>query len=77
VRILADGNVVLDADLLAGQNRRFTASDHFEVSTSDSSAVLLELNRNMIAPLGTPGSSGKMVLTSKDVRQVSGGVSQP
>ena len=77
MRILADGKVVLDADLLAGQNRRFPASTRFEVTASDSSAVLLELNGNVIPPLGTPGSSGKMVLSTKDVRQVSGGVSQP
>jgi len=77
MRILADGKVVLDADLLAGQNRRFPASAQFEVTASDSSAVLLELNGNVIPPLGTPGSSGKMVLSTKDVRQVSGGVSQP
>ena len=77
MRILADGKAVLDADLLAGQNRRFAASNQFEVSTSDSSAVLLELNGNMIAPLGTPGSSGKIVLSAKDLRQVPGGVSKP
>jgi cytoskeleton protein RodZ len=77
VRILADGKLVLDADLLAGQNRRFAAAIQFEVSISDSSAVLLELNGNMIAPLGTPGSSGKIVLSAKDLRQVPVGVSQP
>ena len=76
MRILADGKVVLDADLLAGQNRRFPASAQFEVTASDSSAVLLELNGNVIPPLGTPGSSGKIVLGTKDLRQVSGGVSQ-
>ena len=77
MRILADGKVVLDADLIAGQNRRFAAANQFEVSTSDSSAVLLELNGHMIAPLGTPGSSGKIVLSAKDLRQVPVGVSQP
>ena len=77
MRILADGKVVLDADLIAGQNRRFAAANQFEVSASDSSAVLLELNGNMIAPLGTPGSSGKIVLSAKDLRQVPVGVSQP
>jgi cytoskeletal protein RodZ len=77
MRILADGKVVLDADLLAGQNRRFAAANQFVVSASDSSAVLLELNGNMIAPLAAPGSSGKIVLTAKDLRQVPGGVSQP
>jgi len=77
LRILADGKLVLDADLLAGQNRRFTAADHLEVSVSDSGAVLLELNGKVIAPLRTPGSSGKIVLSAKDLRQVPGGVSQP
>jgi len=77
MRILADGKLVLDADLLAGQNRRFTAADRLEVSVSDSAAVLLELNGNVIAPLGTPGSSGKITLSANDLRQVPGGVSQP
>lgn len=77
MRILADGKLVLDTDLLAGQNRRFTATDRLEVSVSDSAAVLLELNGNVIAPLGTPGSSGKIVLSANDLKQVPGGVSQP
>jgi cytoskeleton protein RodZ len=77
VRVVADNRVVLDRELPAGGNRRFTALDHFEVFAADSSAVLLELNGNMMAPLGTPGSSGRMVLSAKDLRQVSGGVSQP
>ncbi|MBS1839524.1 MAG: DUF4115 domain-containing protein [Acidobacteria bacterium] len=77
VRILADGKVVLDAELASGENRRFTAQDQFEVSAADSSSVLLELNGTMMAPLGTPGSSGKMVLSAKDLRQAPGGVSQP
>lgn len=77
VRVVADGKVVLDAELASGENRRFTASDQFEVSAADSSAVLLELNGNMMAPLGSPGSSGKMVLSAKDLRQATSGVSQP
>jgi cytoskeletal protein RodZ len=77
VRVLADGKLVLDADLLAGQNRRFSAAGQLEVSVSDAAAVLLELNGKVIAPLGTPGSSGKIVLSANDLRQVPGGVSQP
>ncbi|HWY45720.1 MAG TPA: helix-turn-helix domain-containing protein [Candidatus Sulfotelmatobacter sp.] len=77
VRVVADNRVVLDRELPAGENRRFTATDHFEVTASDSSAVLLELNGDMMAPLGAPGSSGRIVLSAKDLRQVSGGVSQP
>jgi hypothetical protein len=77
VRVVADGRVVLDAELAAGENRLFTASDQFEVSAADSAAVLLELNGKMMAPLGTPRSSGRMILSAKDLRQVSGGVTQP
>src|SRR2546430_2400798 len=40
-------------------------------------AVVVDLKDNVIPPLGTPGSSGKIVLSTKDVRQVSGGVSHP
>ena len=75
-RVSADGNVSLDADLSAGENRHFTAAMQFEVSASDSSAVLLELNGVMMPPIGTPGSSGKIVLKAKDLKQVSGGASQ-
>jgi cytoskeletal protein RodZ len=77
VRVVADGKVVLDAELVTGENRRFAAKKQFEVPASDSGAVLLELNGNMMAPLGTPGSSGKMILSAKDLRQATGGVTQP
>lgn len=77
VRVLADGKLVLDAELAAGENRRYSAQDSFEVSATDSSAVLLELNGQAMPPLGAPGASGKMVLGWKDLRQASGGTTQP
>ena len=76
VRILADGNLVLDAELPAGENRRFPAKAQFEVTAADSSAVLLELNGEVMRPLGAPGSSGTIVLTQKDLRQTPSGTSQ-
>jgi cytoskeletal protein RodZ len=77
VRILADGNLVLDAELPAGENRHFPAKEQFAVTASDSSAVLLELNGEIVRPLGAPGSSGTIVLTQKDLRQTPSGTSQP
>lgn len=77
VRILADGNLVLDAELPAGENRHFPAKEQFEVTAADSSAVLLELNGEIVRPLGAPGSSGTIVLTQKDLRQTPRGTSQP
>ena len=77
VRILADGTLLLDAELPAGQTRHFSASQQFEVTAADSSAVLLELNGRAMPPVGTPGASGTIVLSQKDLRQASGGTPQP
>jgi cytoskeleton protein RodZ len=77
VRIIADGKLLLDGELPAGVNRHFPASDHFEITAADSSAVLLELNHQVMRPLGPPGASGTMVLGLKDVRQPESGNTQP
>jgi cytoskeleton protein RodZ len=77
VRILADGALLLDAELSAGETRHFSAKQQFEVTAADSSAVLLELNGRAMPPVGTPGASGTIVLSQKDLRQASGGTPQP
>ena len=77
LRILADGKLVLDSEISAGQNRRFSAQTAFEVTAGDSSAVLLELNGQAMPPIGSPGSSGTIVLSQKDLRPAAGGNSQP
>lgn len=77
VRILADDKLLLDGELPAGANRHFAARDHFEITAADSSAVLLELNHQVMRPLGPPGASGTMVLSLKDVRQQTSGNPQP
>ncbi len=77
VRILADGKVVLDSEIPAGQNRHFSAETAFEVTAADSSAVLLELNGQTMLPVSSPGASGTIVLSQKDLRPAPGGNSQP
>lgn len=77
VRVLADNILLLDTELPAGETRHFSADQQFEVSAGDSSAVLLELNGQAMPPLGAPGSSGTIVLSQKDLRQATGGSSQP
>ncbi|MGA2812183.1 MAG: helix-turn-helix domain-containing protein [Candidatus Acidiferrum sp.] len=77
VRILADDKLALDEELPAGINRHFAANERFEVTAADSSAVLLELNHQVMRPLGPPGASGTMVLSKNDLRPVTGGNSQP
>jgi len=71
VRILADGALLLDAELPAGETRHYSASKLFEVTAADSSAVLLELNVQAMPPVGSPGASGTIVLGQKDLRQAS------
>jgi cytoskeletal protein RodZ len=68
VRVLADDKVLLDADLPAGETRHLSAYQQFEVTAGDSSAVLLELNGKAMPPLGSPGTSGRMVFGWKDLR---------
>jgi cytoskeleton protein RodZ len=68
VRVLGDNKVLLDAELPAGETRRFSAKEQFEVTASDSSAVLLEMNGKAMPPVGAPGASGRIVLTKNDLR---------
>jgi len=68
LRVLSDGNLVFDRDILPGVNLHFSAATAFEVSASDSAAVLLELNGQAVPPIGLPGSSGTIKLTREDLR---------
>ena len=77
VRVLGDGALLLDAEIPAGGSRHFSARQQFEVTASDSSAVLLELNGRAMPPVAAPGASGTIVLSQKDLRQSSGGNAQP
>jgi cytoskeletal protein RodZ len=65
LKIVADGLVVYDAELPAGQNLHFSANDRFAVTVRDFSALLLELNGEKVMPAHPPGSSGTISLTSK------------
>ena len=77
VRVQADGNLLLDESVRPGENRHFAAKTEFVVSAADSSAVLLELNGEAMPPVGAPGTSGTITLTRNNLRQASGGNSQP
>ncbi len=77
LRILADGDVVLDGEVLPGQTRHFGAQNGFEVRAADSSAVLLELNGQAMPPIGQPGAPGTISLSRKDLRPTPGGNTQP
>jgi cytoskeleton protein RodZ len=77
VRVVADGRIVLDARLPAGETRHLSARKQFLVSAAHPSAVLLELNGQPMPQLGSRGGSGTMVLSQEDLRQAPRGNSQP
>jgi len=77
VRVEADGNLVLGNSVRPRENRHFSANSSFVVTAADSSAVLLELNGEAMPPIGIPGTSGTITLTRNNLRQATGGNSQP
>ncbi len=77
LKVSADGMVVYDTELAAGQNLHLSANDKFEVTASDASTLLLQLNGQKVMPAHASGSSGTISLTSKDLRQAAGGPTQP
>jgi cytoskeletal protein RodZ len=77
VTIQADGTTVFDSTLHPGENHHFPANSEFVVTTGDSGAVLLELNGEAMPSAGAPGRSGTITLTRSNLRQASGGNSQP
>jgi cytoskeleton protein RodZ len=73
IRIVADGKALLDDSVPAGSTRHFSAASQFEVTTADSTGVLLELNGQAIPTPGAPGTSGTIVLSQRDLRQARSG----
>ena len=72
VKVVADGNVVFEGHVAANDVKQFQARDKFEVSSSESSALLLELNGQTLPPMGTPGQPGSVTLTRSDLSSATG-----
>jgi hypothetical protein len=52
-----------------GGAEKFTARERFDVSAKNSTAVLMDLNGQTLAPPGLPGAPGQITLTRKDLRK--------
>ncbi len=72
IKVIADGSVVFQGLVQANDVKQFQARDKFEVSSSESSALLLELNGQTVPPIGTPGQPGSVTLTRGDLAASSG-----
>jgi cytoskeletal protein RodZ len=73
VTVQADASRVFEGTMKAGENRTFTAKDRFEISARDAGALQLELNGKALAPIGSPGHSGKATLTREALKAAPGG----
>jgi cytoskeletal protein RodZ len=73
VRVVADGKVVFHGHINADEVKRFRARSKFEITASESSALVLELNGQTVPPIGAPGQAGSITLTGKDLKPAEGG----
>jgi cytoskeleton protein RodZ len=73
VKVIADGKTVFDGPVHPNDVKQFEARDAFEITSSESSALLLELNGQTMAPIGTPGQPGSITLTRNDLKPAVGG----
>ncbi|MGH9745849.1 MAG: helix-turn-helix domain-containing protein [Candidatus Acidiferrales bacterium] len=72
VMIVADGKTVFNGALEASESKQFEARETLEVTASESSAVILELNGQPVAAFGQPGLPGTIKLTRNDLKTPAG-----
>jgi cytoskeleton protein RodZ len=72
VKVVADGKPLFAGPMVARQVYRFTAVETLEVSSSESSAIVLELNGQTVAAGGQPGQPSVVTLTQKDLKTAGG-----
>ena len=72
VKVMADGKPVFEGHMDARQVYRFTAMDSLQISSSESSAIVLELNGQAVVAGGQPGQPGSVTLTQKDLKPAAG-----
>jgi cytoskeletal protein RodZ len=72
VKVVSDGKTIFEGNVTGGQVRLFAARDSFEISSSDSSAIVLSLNGQSVPASGQPGEPGVVTLTQKDLKPLAG-----
>ena len=70
--IVADGKTVFTGTIDVGEPKQFEARDALEITASDSSAVILELNGQPVPAFGQPGLPGSVKLTRNELKAPAG-----
>ena len=73
VKVIADGKLVFSDTVQPNDVSQFDAQDSFEITSSASSALVLELNGQTMPPIGAPGQPGSVTLTRNDLNSATGG----
>jgi len=73
VKVTVDGVVKFDGTMQVNQSKRFEAKEKFEVSSENSSAVLLELNGQIMMFEEPPDAPGRMTLDRARLKKAQGG----
>jgi hypothetical protein len=73
IRVVADRRLIYTGRIAAGDTRRYRARNTFEIFSSDSGAVLIELEGQTMPPLGPSGQPGGATFTRRDVEAAAGG----
>ena len=71
--VITDDRQVFAGTLLAGESRSFSAKGAVTVETQDAGAIRLELNGQVLAPIGPLGQPGKLTLGRRNLRSEPGG----
>jgi cytoskeletal protein RodZ len=74
VRVMADGKPIFEGKIESGGEKTFAARETFSISSTDSSAVHLELNGQPVSLTRASDHSGSVTLTAKDLKVPAGGV---
>jgi cytoskeletal protein RodZ len=72
VSITADGKSLFEGHVGPNDAKEFEALETFQVTSSESSAVQIELNGQSMPPLGAAGQAGSVTLTHDNLKVSSG-----
>jgi hypothetical protein len=68
VKVVADGKTLFDGRMRARSVKLFAARDGFQITSSESGALLFELNGQSVSPGGSPEQPGFTTLTRRDLK---------
>jgi cytoskeletal protein RodZ len=73
VKVTADGRLVFNDLMRPGQSRTFEATTGFEISAANARTVVLEMNGQVMPPIGPDDTAGSIKLSRSDLKKAEGG----